>query len=45
MPAEKRFLPASGAAADWDAYLQELEVKGVTNLRDIYQAAYDAKYK
>lgn len=33
------------AEADWDAYLQELEVKGVTNLRDIYQAAYDAKYK
>ena len=33
------------AEADWDAYLKELEVKGVKNLKDIYQAAYDAKYK
>lgn len=31
--------------ADWDAYIQELDVKGVQNLKDIYQAAYDAKYK
>lgn len=30
--------------AEWDAYLAELEVKGASNLKAIYQAAYDAKY-
>ena len=28
---------------NWDAYLKELDVKGVNELIDIYQAAYDAK--
>ena len=31
--------------AQWDAYLKELEVKGAGNMKSIYQAAYDAKYK
>ena len=29
--------------ADWDAYLNELSVKGVDQLLEIYQAAYDAR--
>lgn len=29
--------------AEWNAYLQELDVKGVQTMTDIYQAAYDAK--
>lgn len=29
--------------ADWDSYLNELKVKGVDQLLEIYQAAYDAK--
>lgn len=30
---------------EWDSYLKELEVKGMSNLKEIYQAAYDVKYK
>ena len=31
--------------ADWDDYLNELDIKGVSQLKEIYQDAYDAKYK
>lgn len=33
----------SDPEADWDAYLNELSVKGVDQLLEIYQAAYDAR--
>lgn len=33
----------SDPEADWDAYLNELRVKGVDQLLEIYQAAYDAR--
>lgn len=33
----------SDPEADWDAYLNELSVKGVDQLLEIYQAGYDAR--
>lgn len=33
----------SNPEADWDAYLNELSVKGVDQLLEIYQAGYDAR--
>lgn len=33
----------SDPEADWDAYLNELSVKGVDQLLEIYQAVYDAR--
>jgi putative aldouronate transport system substrate-binding protein len=31
--------------ADWDTYVQTLNDSGLEQLLEIYQAAYDAKYK
>ena len=33
----------SDPETEWDAYLNELSVKGVDTLLEIYQAAYDAR--
>ncbi|MGI6173705.1 MAG: extracellular solute-binding protein [Christensenellales bacterium] len=30
---------------EWDSYLTEMDAKGATRLRELYQAAYDAKYR
>lgn len=40
-----RFITGDAKPEEWDAYIAELKNKGIDKLQEIYQAAYDAKYK